>query len=224
MKTKKVAVASLIEDFDLYPRNRVDDGHVGDLVRAVNSGEELPPIVVDEKTMRIVDGFHRRRAYLRAVGEEAMAVVDLRRYKNDAEAFLDAVALNSAHGRKLDRHDQTRIVLKLRELHVPDNQIAVTLHVPEPTVQQLSMRIVMVQAGVRPFKRGLEHMRGQTLSNEQMAVVDSVRSAEAGRLSLELTRLLDAGLVDLTDPQIVERLTILRRQIDLALKTVRKAG
>lgn len=206
MKTKQVPLASLIEDYGLYPRHRVDDSHISDLLRAFQSGAELPPIVVDAASNRIVDGVHRVRMYRRALGDDAVVRAELRQYKDDAELFLDAVELNSAHGRKLDRHDQTRIVLRLRELNVPDHHIAMRLHVPEPQIKQLAIRVVMSPSGPVPSKRGLEHMRGQDMTTEQVAVMESVRSAEAGRICLELTRLLRAEMVDLSDDQTVGRL------------------
>jgi hypothetical protein len=206
VKTKTLPVASLVEDFAFYPRNRVDDAHVGDLVRALQSGATLPPVVVDAESLRIVDGVHRSRAHRRHFGEDAKVAVELRKYTDDRALFLDAVALNSAHGRKLDRHDQTRIVLRLRELGATDELIALRLHVPEPQVTQLAIRVVMAPDGPVPSKRGLEHLRGQTFTSEQVAVMGSVRSAEAGRLALELIRLLNADLVDLDDDVVVSRL------------------
>lgn len=220
MKPKSVALASLVEDLSMYPRNRVDDAHVNDLVRALQAGMALPPIIAEAKSLRIVDGVHRRRAHLKHFGEEATAHVDLRTYETDAALFLDAVALNSAHGRKLDRHDQTRIVLRLRELKVPDQEIAINLHVPEIQIQQLSVRIVMAPSGPVPSKRGLEHMRGTSMSQDQIDVMDSVRSGEAGRLCIELTRLLDAGMVNLEDQSIVSRLQHLQVAISTALQAV----
>lgn len=218
---KKVALATLVEDFSLYPRNKVNDSHIGDLVRSVQGGAKLPPIVVDAASLRIVDGVHRRRAWLRVLGEEAAATVELRHYANDAELFLDAVALNSVHGQKLDRHDQTRIVLKLREFQISDEMIAVNLHVPVQEVETLSVRVVFSNEGEAvPMKRGLEHLRGQKFTRAQLEAAGSVRSAEAGRLALELSRLLKNDLVNLEDEQIVVRLRELADALDEALKAV----
>lgn len=220
MKPKTLAVASLVEDFSMYPRHRVDESNVGDLVRALQAGHILPPIIAEAKSLRIVDGVHRRRAYIKHFGEEATAPVELRSYDTDAAFFMDAVSLNSAHGRKLDRHDQTRIVLLFRELKVSDQEIAIKLHVPEHQVQQLSIRIVMAPNGPIPSKRGLEHMRGEAMTEEQVSVMGSVRSGEAGRLCLELTRLLDAEMVNLEDDAIVARLQTLQAAISHALDAV----
>lgn len=220
MKLKTIALATLLEDYSLYPRNRLDESHVNDLVRSIQSGATLPPIIADAKTLRLADGFHRRRAYLKALGEEATVKVELRDYASDADLFIDAVALNSTHGRKLDRHDQTRIVLRLRELNVPDQTIAIQLHIPPTQVQQLAIRVVYAPAGPVPSKRGLEHMRGGAMTQEQVSVMDSVRSGEAGRLCIELTKLLDAGMVNLSDLNVVERLKQLQNSIGEALKAI----
>lgn len=218
MATKQIELAKLVEDFTLYPRNHVDATHVFDLVRALQSEQELPPIVADAKTLRIVDGFHRRRAWLKHLGDDAKVPVELRKYDDDAALFLDAVKLNAHHGRKLDRHDQSRILLRLEEMRVPPTVIAATLHVPESSLAALRVRVVFTEGGqAMPSKRGLRHVNGQTMTAEQVRVIQSVRSGEAGRLCLELSGLLDAGLVDLEDEQIVERLKTLAASIERAL-------
>lgn len=214
MTVKTVPLASLVEDFSLYPRHRLDEVHISDLVRALLAGVDLPRIVVDAKSLRIVDGFHRRRAILSHVGTEATVKVEMRTYADDAAMFLDAVALNASHGRKLDRHDQARIVLRLRELHVEDAIIATTLHVSAPQVQHLSLRVVYDEGGrALAAKRGFEYLRGETLTAGQVTAMGSVRSGEVGRLCVELTSLLSAGMVDIANARIVEQLHALAATI-----------
>ena len=62
---QKMQAAQLVEDFSLYPRSQVDGSHVQRLSEALLAGETLPSIIVDESG-RIIDGFHRRRAVMRA--------------------------------------------------------------------------------------------------------------------------------------------------------------
>lgn len=231
MKTKaakpvieQIELAKLVKDYTLYPRNDVNDMHVRDLLTALTAGATLPPIIAEAKTFRIVDGFHRYEAFSKHLGTAGVVPVELRTYASDAALFLDAVALNSGHGRKLDRHDQTRIVLRLRELHVDDQTIAVTLHVPEPEIPILAVRVLHDSTGQRiPLKRGLQHLRGQKLTANQIKVVSSVRSGEAGRLCMELSGLLREGLVDLTDHRIVTQLQELAHHIEEALRSVTAA-
>lgn len=214
-------ISTLVEDMTLYPRHNVDDTHVADLVRALASGATLPPIIVEATTLRVVDGLHRRRALLRFLGDEAIAPVEYRTYETDAKLFLEAVALNSVHGRRLDRHDQTRIVLRLREFGIEDRLISITLHVPEPIIEKLSLRIVVDEEGVsQPSKRGFEHMRGQSLTKSQLDTMNSVRSGEVGRICIELTKMLEARLVDLSDKHIVSQLRQLAAEIEAALESV----
>jgi ParB-like chromosome segregation protein Spo0J len=222
MKTKTVPAASLVEDFSLYPRNTVSDTHVNDLARALSAGDSLPPIVAEKGTLRIVDGVHRRRAHIKAFGDEATVEVDLRTYENEAELYLEAVRFNSAHGRKLDRHDQTRIVLRLQELQVEPSAIALALHVPEQEIRTLAIRVVYDEAGTAvPQKRGLEHLRGTVLRPEQVTAMKSVRSAEVGRLCLELTRLIEHDLVDYEDSRVVDRLMSLNRVLFSAVERIK---
>lgn len=225
MKTKKVLAASLVEDFGLYPRNVVNETHINELARAIRAGAKLPPIVAERSTNRVVDGFHRRRGWIKALGEDALVEVDFRDYENEAAFYLDAVAFNAAHGRRLDRHDQTRIVLKLQELNVESKTIAAVLHVPEQEVRTLAVRIVYDTTGAAvPQKRGLEHMRGQTLSVEQVTAMKSVRSGEVGRLCVELIRLIEHDLVDYADPNVAMRLAQLAHALDGALKRLNVAA
>lgn len=221
MTIETVSLAELVEDFDLYPRNSVDSGHVSDLLRALKSGATLPPPIADAKSKAITDGFHRVRAYRRHLGTGGEIEVDLRTYKNKREMFLDAVELNSAHGRKLDRHDQARIVTLAKKMRIAKDVIAVRLHITEKAVEQLKVRVVIdSETNERiPNKRGGEWMNEMTLTPEQISEgIRPCRSLEVGRLAIELTRLLDHDLVNWKDEQIVGRLRKLSDRLDEALQ------
>lgn len=220
-KATPILAVSLTEDLSVYPRNRIDDTHARELANAIRAGAVLPPIVIDAASKRIVDGFHRRRAAIMVDGDTALVSCIQRRYDSEAALYADAVLLNSAHGRKLDNHDKTRIILRARELGIDDESIAKLLVIEPSKVEQISLRIVISDAGDSvPLKRGLEHMQGEILNTAQISTLRSVRSAESGRLALELTRLLDNGMVDLEDDHIVLRLTQLQDSLGRALSSV----
>ncbi len=208
-KRLKMPAAKLVLDFTNYPRHAVDDVNVSDLVRVLASGGVLPPIIADRLSLRVVDGFHRHGAHLKHFGDGAILDVILRDYKDEAEFFRAATEANVSHGRKLDKHDRTRIVLRLRELGVDDRTIAQTLHVPEDHVTTLALNVVLtpvVPAQLVPSKRGFEHMRGAIFTETQLHALKTVRSGEAGRIALELIRLLNADCVNRGSEQIVSRL------------------
>lgn len=225
MTTKTLPLASLVEDLNLYPRHNLNDIHVADLVRALQAGVTLPMIIVDAQSKRIVDWFHRKRALLKHLGEEASVPVELRRYKTEADLFLDAVRLNAAHGAKFDRQDQRRIVIRATEMKIDHKAIAVTLSVPEQHVEYLAVQVFYDDGGAtKPGKRGFSHLYGQTLTPQQMKVVDTVRSGEVVRLCVELRGLLDADLVDLTNDRILGELGSTSAAIARVLKARRKTA
>jgi len=62
MNIKKVKAIELIFDWNLWPRYEAEDLDSTNLRRmksAILAGITLPPIIVNKKDNRIVDGFHR---------------------------------------------------------------------------------------------------------------------------------------------------------------------
>ena len=177
---KALPLAALIEDTAIYPRHSVDDVHVNTLAMALRAGTALPPVVVDLPTKRIVDGWHRVRAYRKVLGPQASIDVDLRSYQSDAELLTDAVALNASHGRRLDRVDQVRVIHLLETAGMQQEQIAVVLHVPLARVEHLRVRVAVVESaagGAREtiaLKRPVIHLAGTELTSEQRAAHDSM--------------------------------------------------
>src|SRR5262249_7838158 len=161
-------IADLVEDMELYPRHAIDNSHVLALVLAEESGATLPPVIADRKSKKVVDGWHRLRARKRRDGAAAVIDVELRDYKDEASMVLDAVSLNSAHGRKLDAIDQTRAALMLEKQKVTTVKIAIALHVPEKRVKVLVARVARAEhqsAGTVPgtrkitLKRPVAHLK-----------------------------------------------------------------
>jgi len=141
-----VNVAELVLDWSLYPRQEVDGMQVGRLVEAIQAGESLPPMVVDEKSLRVVDGFHRLHAYQRAKAEKVR--VNLRSYANDPEMFLEAVRLNARHGVPLSPQDQARTLILADHLEITREAVA----------SALAVRLTRLEAIVR---RKLGNVRGR---------------------------------------------------------------
>jgi ParB-like chromosome segregation protein Spo0J len=76
---------------------RVDDDHVALLMEVL---ERLPPIIVNEPTMTVIDGVHRAEAFRRAGRTEIRAVL----YSGDETgALVIAVQANVRHGKPLSR-------------------------------------------------------------------------------------------------------------------------
>ncbi|NUS55380.1 MAG: ParB N-terminal domain-containing protein, partial [Streptomycetaceae bacterium] len=97
-----------------------NDAHV---VRLAEVDAPLPPILVDRRTMRVIDGTHR----LIAAALRGAATIAVRFYDGSADdAFLHAVEANVRHGFPLSQPDRraaaTRIIAS--HPHLSDRAIA----------------------------------------------------------------------------------------------------
>ena len=215
-----VRCAQLVEDFAIYPRHDVDRQHVANLTRAIRAGIELPPIIIERKTKRIVDGFHRVRATIQVGGPTAEIMAIEKTYPSEADLLRDAIESNASHGRRLDAQDRTRCVLLLSEHKLTDEQIAVSLHTTKQDVERLRFKVVLVEGEVRPAKPVIRSQLNEDMrevTEEQYQVARSSSGWSALRNIRQLTRELDAGVVEMTDA-VVEALEALDAAVERALE------
>jgi ParB-like chromosome segregation protein Spo0J len=145
----------------------VDEAHVGVLAEVLDS---VPPICVHRQTLRVIDGVHRVRA-ARALGRTRLParLVD----GPSADAFVEAVRANTAHGLPLslaDRKAATTTILRTHP-HWSDRMIA--------EVVGLSARTVAAMRTGIPAGDGL----ARTGRDGRMRPVDPVaRNRAAARL------------------------------------------
>lgn len=153
MATPRVPVNSLILDYDLYPRGGIDSQNVSRMVLALEAGTALPPVVIDRKTRKVIDGFHRCKATLRFGGELAEIAIVERDYKNEQEMLLDAGKMNAPHGLAMDKHDRVHFALKARKMGIGEKRIAeainMTLKRWKYFLTQLRRRGVSLEVAMR---------------------------------------------------------------------------
>ncbi|MEV7009503.1 ParB N-terminal domain-containing protein [Streptosporangium sp. NPDC051022] len=80
----------------------------------LESGENLPPIVIHGQSMSVIDGMHRVRAALMCGKREIDAKIF---YGTSEEAFVLAVRMNIAHGLPLTRADRTAAAARIIDSH-----------------------------------------------------------------------------------------------------------
>lgn len=195
MSLKRVAIERLIEDMDFYPRNEVSSTVISGLMNAIRAGHALPPIVVDAKSMRIVDGWHRYRAYKHLKHDEVMC--DLVNYASEAEMFRAAVELNASHGRRLDTYDLRRSVMRMKELGIELVAMAQAIHAPPARIEELLRGTA--SGGRVPLKAGLHHLDGMNLSREQEIAVGKASGMQALYHCNQLILLLENDLAPKSD-------------------------
>lgn len=212
---KKMKLAELVLDFDLYPRAEVDSQHVHYLGEALAAGAELPPIIADEKSKRIIDGFHRYRVYQKALGEDGEVDVVLKKYPSERAMFLDAMRYNAGHGRSLTTFDRAHCVLRAEVLGIAPAQIASALSLTTDAVGRLktdrvgSLKVVGGSSKV-PLKRTIRHMAGRELTDAQNEVNDKLSGMEQLFYVNQLVMLLENELIDTENERLMAALHKLR--------------
>jgi len=155
-----VNVDRLVLDWTSYPRNDLCGVTVRRLRDALTAGHALPPIIVCDTTMRVVDGFHRLQAY--RLSKRDTIPAEMRHYDNEAGLFRDAVLANIAHGRPLDPYDIRRCVARCLELGICMEEIQEITHLPPAGLSGMIEGFVPCVSGEEvPLKQPLRYLKQQ---------------------------------------------------------------
>ena len=129
-----LAIGKIQVDESLFPRDYVDSRHVERLAEAIESGADLPRIVVGviaDSHYILVDGRHRMAAYRLIYGaakvHDRIVQVECRAYGARAELLLDAIRLNAEHGLGLSDGDIKRCVKMAGQLSIDPAALASAL-------------------------------------------------------------------------------------------------
>lgn len=206
----------LVEDPNLYPRAHVDDVHVGHLEDAIRAGAEMPPLKVEHGTLRIVDGWHRRRALQKVQGEDAKVACILCDYASDKELFLEAGRLNAAHGQKMSRQDRAHFAERAMQMEIDPEQIATALSMSVDALKPLTTAYFAHTPESKPvlIKNSVRHMAGQQITEEQAAVIPKLGGNQQSFYANQLIHLIDSGLLDKENPKLMERLKLLSEKLN----------
>ena len=121
-KIQKVKALELIMDWNLWPRyeaRELNMPHIKRMIETLQVGGTLPPIIVDAKSNRIIDGFHRTRAFLKCFGDGAEIEAELREFKDETAMLLESIKINTRHGLPLKSEDRIHAILRLRQMKAP---------------------------------------------------------------------------------------------------------
>lgn len=215
--TSKIKAAELVEDFSLYPRSQVDGAHVAQMVHTLEAGVMLPPIIIDSGSKRVVDGFHRRRAVIRAFGDDAEIEIEARKYASEKDMYLDAMLLNSRHGKGITGAEQTGAILKAKGFHISADAIAASLGITQERVASImDTKVASIRQGVTalgrmiPLKGCVHHLAGTTITDRQAEVMDMLPGQTQTLLIYQLYKLIETNSIDKKNPKVIEGLKTLR--------------
>jgi hypothetical protein len=193
----KQKLCNLVWDTDIYPRTNASDVNVSRLVAALESGSELPPIVVEKKTLRIIDGVHRWKAQQRVRGGDAVVDVIERSFKDDNEAFLASIELNAAHGLTLTPFEITRNAVRAEQRGITLEMLAHAVHMP---IERIERRLTDNTGFSRTLgakvalKGSMKALAGSQLTQQQDATNKFVGGMSPLYYIHQLQSLIQSGL------------------------------
>lgn len=215
-KVVKVPIEQVVEDYRFYPRTGVSDAHARLLAQAMEAGEVLPPIRVEAKSMRVIDGFHRLEAHRRLKRQEILAQVE--DVKDDADFYERAVAANTAHGRPYVPYEHKRIIIRADELGLTVERISGLLHISIPRIEEIRRGFATTPNALRgyvPLKASVRHLAGKQVTREQEDVIaDKLSGWPPMFLADQLLLHIDNGLLDLTNDGLIHKLHYLASRIE----------
>ena len=216
---KTYQLSELVLDYSLYPRGKVDTQHVSQIVASIDAGVELPPLVIDEKSKRIVDGFHRWHGYKQANGLDYKVTCIEKPYKDDGELFLDAMRYNASHGRALTQHDKTHCLIMAVGFDLSDQLVAGALNLTAERIGSLrSTRIAGVAARPIALKQTIRHMAGRKLTKKQETVNTKLSGMNQLFYVNQVAMLIESNLVDADNAELMKGFEKLRLLLDRYLK------
>lgn len=222
MPVETVPAASLVLDFNLYPRLKISASNIRDLVDAAVFGAKIPPIIADRKSRRVVDGFHRVRAKLRE-GPDATIRANFHDYENEADILADAIRLNSAHGFKLNATDTVRIVHLAQGIGLDLERVADAMHTPVSELERRGKQIAVMASPSRrqvrnqevvPLKRTFANLAGKSITPVQERANSQATGHPQSFLIQQVLNIIESGALDTENALVVARLSQLRDAIN----------
>jgi len=205
MKTKIVDIVSLVEDLELWPREKIDGSHIKMMVQSIKAGVEMPPIRISETGNIIIDGFHRVRAYKKL--KKVAILAEVKKYATRAEMLLDSIAMNSRHGRKLTYYDQARCILKATEQGIPDETLAVALGITFDRILELRIeRFAQYKAEIIPLRKTAIHLAGLKLTKSQFEYTQKTGGMTQLFYINQVVSMLELDSVDWDNERTVSKL------------------
>lgn len=210
---RQLPLAEVVLDFDRYPRHEVTSHLVTEMMESCRAGVEFPPIVIDKRSRRVIDGFKRWKMHAR-LKLKTIAVVE-KTYRSEGEMLLDAMRYNARHGQALDAFDRARCVILAGNLGIADKDLAAALSVTTEKVGALRTN-KSAKAGklTIPIKRTIGFMAGKRLNKQQVEANEKLSGMEASFSIRQLILLLETDLIDRTNGHVLKLLETLHDLIE----------
>lgn len=188
--------------------------------QAYRSGAEMPLIVIDKKTNKVISGNHRYTALMQEYGPDHKVKVKSLDFKNEKERLEFFVRENATHGNPLDGITKKRLAIALTDAGATPEEIAGLFNVSVRKVEHWGDHGAIVTIGrgkttkMVPLKRGVEIPPDETITEKQYKEhITSDRGVKPSTMAAQLTRWLNNGWVAASDQNTLA-MDLLREAID----------
>ena len=225
IKPTTLAIGEILSDEEVYPRDRVEQENIRWMLRALEAGRELPPIVVDKKTRTIVDGEHRKRAYVAFYKDPSTKVsVEFVSCKTKSEMFLESVRRNANHGKRLSSYDVATIHLKANSFQLTIDDCAEALGISIESYKSMTVDRFATEKNQKrtepiKLKRTLRHLAGEELTKEELDTNEKLSGMNARFYVGQVLALLQSSrLIRWDDDELVNALLRLQAKLNQCIE------
>lgn len=205
--SRRMKLSSLVFDYRFYPRQHLNNYHVGEIIEALKAGTKMPPIRADKSSHMVVDGWHRGEAFRREYGDKIVVEVDLIEYGSEAEMFQDAIRLNSSHGQALSAIDGAHCLAKAQEFKLEQAVVASLLNITTERAEELvSNRMATSSDGPIVLKGSTAWMAGRRLTQEQVEYNKKAGGLHPTFYINQVIAMLESDSVNWDDMKVVSSL------------------
>jgi len=208
----KMKLSDLVLDFDMYLRGDINHQNVTYMKEAQEAGAEFPPILVDKKTKKVVDGFARYTKDKQLYGLDCEVECEVRSFKNEGEMAREAMIINSKHGNRLTKQDYVRCILIGEERGLTLKQISFALNISLAGLKNLKTGRICPIPSISPtgqsipIKQTIKHMAGKVLNKEQVRANDKLSGMNQNFYVRQVIILIDSDLLNLEDERLMSDL------------------
>jgi hypothetical protein len=214
--------AGIRVDESVYPRYARSKGTITQYSEAIAGGAKFPPLEVDQHG-RLIDGVHRLMAYdINGITDIPVRVWTVR---DDVEFFEKALKANAHHGHRYTHIDYAHMVLKGQELGLSNFDIAKLVNVTPGYLEDVTrdwFATSKKSGKLVPLKRTIRHMKGQKLTEDQLAANKKLSGLHPSFYANQCMLLLDNNLIDLDSEIVIAKFRELKESLDNFLRGVEK--
>jgi len=240
---QKININEVILDYNLYPRMQIDSFHVSHMLDSLEANVELPPIIIDKNSKKVIDGFHRVDAFRRFYKKEKtkgklLIPAILKTYQTEAEMFIDAMKYNSSHGRMLTEYDRAHCIILAENLNISvditSEALTITCkkydelkachlgelkHSPH-LINKKGNKTAKYKTELIPLKNTIRHKAGTELTEKQVETNKKLQGMEQSFYVNQIISLIESDLLNTENEYLMKRLEILNELLENVLAKV----